>query len=763
MGGRGSRRAAPTGISSVPVGSQRIRCSVVVTVLNDAPGVTALVDALAGQTRLPDEIIIVDGGSTDGTCECLVGLRAGDVPLRRVRLEGANIAQGRNHGISLAHHDIIACTDAGSVPEPDWLEHLLRPFEDPDMSVVGGSYRIDPRTRLERVAGLLTMPGQLAPVDPTRFNPSARSIAFRVSAWRNAGGFPDWLYTAEDTLFDCKLRRNAEVFAHAERAVVRWRPRRSLAAVWRQFRNYARGESQIGRGHETASYWERRYALAACVLASSVVTWACAVAALVLLLGPVHRRAMVVARHTRRPLDYLSALFLGHWVALATTVGFRLGSRDRIRQPDVFVTRLRGYWGADSVGDVPSWRMKDPPAPRTLVVSWHWPPTNRASTNVIANLFQVAPHDAFRVLTRGMKTPGDDPLPRPELPTCEVPWPRKDDCEIRYWTWLASIVTTARMLLAAQRLHREWPIRRVLAVYPHRYGLLAGWLAARVLGVPFAAWMHDLFAETSITSSYIKRTFWSRIDRAALGSAQLVIVPTLQFAEHYARRGVRRTWVLPHCRPAGVPESEAPLANGRLRLLYAGSVYQAHEDAVVALAKAVEGLPDVKLSFLTHRNRALPDDQVRWGTRAQAFEWMRKSDVLVVALGFDTPYPLEIHGCFPSKLADYLAVGRPILAVVPPDCFVDQLVRESGCGVVATSLAPQIIVQAIDALRDPQARRRMAQAARGLSAQFDPHRLAQLLCQRLAQGASVDAAGEAHPTGSQHSAPNTQHLVGASA
>ncbi|HRI55746.1 MAG TPA: glycosyltransferase, partial [Anaerolineae bacterium] len=44
-----------------------MRVSVICTVLNEAEAVGRLLDSLAAQSRPPDEVIIVDGGSSDGT------------------------------------------------------------------------------------------------------------------------------------------------------------------------------------------------------------------------------------------------------------------------------------------------------------------------------------------------------------------------------------------------------------------------------------------------------------------------------------------------------------------------------------------------------------------------------------------------------------------------------------------------------------------------------------------------------------------------
>jgi glycosyltransferase involved in cell wall biosynthesis len=70
--------------------------SLIVTVRNDRAGLAELFGGLAEQTEMPDEIVIVDGGSPDGTLEEVRGWKD-DLPAIRVLVApGANIAVGRN-------------------------------------------------------------------------------------------------------------------------------------------------------------------------------------------------------------------------------------------------------------------------------------------------------------------------------------------------------------------------------------------------------------------------------------------------------------------------------------------------------------------------------------------------------------------------------------------------------------------------------------------------------------------------------------------
>ena len=67
---------------------------------------------------MPEEIVIADGGSEDGTLEELNSRERGLLLVRVFVAPGANIAAGRNIAVREARHDWIACTDAGRRPVP---------------------------------------------------------------------------------------------------------------------------------------------------------------------------------------------------------------------------------------------------------------------------------------------------------------------------------------------------------------------------------------------------------------------------------------------------------------------------------------------------------------------------------------------------------------------------------------------------------------------------------------------------------------------
>jgi len=228
-----------------------MRVSIVITVLNEVDSLPCLLDSLVAQTRPPDEVIGCDGGSTDGTLALLAA--ESRLPLRVIGRPGTNISQGRNAAIEVATGEVIAVTDAGVRLSPQWLEKIVAPFGEATIQVVAGFFCPDPQTLFEMAMGATVLPA-LREIDPARFLPSSRSVAFRKRAWVAVGGYPEWLDYCEDLIFDFRLRDRFGSFAFVPDALVYFRPRSGLRAFFSQYYHYARGDGK-------ADLWRRRHAI----------------------------------------------------------------------------------------------------------------------------------------------------------------------------------------------------------------------------------------------------------------------------------------------------------------------------------------------------------------------------------------------------------------------------------------------------------------------------------------------------------------------
>lgn len=112
----------------------RLRASLVVPTLNARPYLPDLFAALrAQQPRPPDEILLIDSGSTDDT----VAFALREPGVRVETITNFSHGRARNLGGRRARGDIVVFLSQDALPaHPDWLARLMEPFADPTVAAV---------------------------------------------------------------------------------------------------------------------------------------------------------------------------------------------------------------------------------------------------------------------------------------------------------------------------------------------------------------------------------------------------------------------------------------------------------------------------------------------------------------------------------------------------------------------------------------------------------------------------------------------------
>ncbi len=231
--------------------------SLITTVYNESGNILRFLNSYANQTVHADEFVIVDGGSDDGTVEIINQYKIQNPHLNiklivdkscvRAYSKGP-IAKGRNIAIKSTQYECVAVTDAGCMLDKYWLENISRPILEQGADVVAGWYKPLLHTDFQRFFYSVYMP-KVNKINPERFLPSSRSIAFRKKCWHMAGGYPEKTYTGEDTLFDLNLRKKGFQFYFASDAVVYWDCPKTLAEALLKYYSYAYGDGQNGIFH----------------------------------------------------------------------------------------------------------------------------------------------------------------------------------------------------------------------------------------------------------------------------------------------------------------------------------------------------------------------------------------------------------------------------------------------------------------------------------------------------------------------------------
>ena len=235
-------------------------CSVLVPVLNEAAAIRRAVAAMSAQKLAGGiEILLIDGGSVDGTREILAELAGADPRIRLLENPRGLIPAALNIGLAQARGRYVARMDAHSVFGPDYLARGIARLERGDCAWVSG------------------------PQLPVGENRASRAIALALSSWLGSGPSRRWASRqdgaeleldsgvfcgvwARETLlaFDgwdegWRCNEDSEMagrfHARGKRLiclpamVARYSPRPSLPALFRQYRQYGEFRTRTAVRH----------------------------------------------------------------------------------------------------------------------------------------------------------------------------------------------------------------------------------------------------------------------------------------------------------------------------------------------------------------------------------------------------------------------------------------------------------------------------------------------------------------------------------
>ena len=208
--------------------------SVVVTTYNKAPYVAEAIASVLAQTRAPDQVIVVDDGSTDGTREILRRYDGLELHLR----ENGGVSAARNAGLAAATGELVAFLDGDDIWEAEYLEAQIgAALRHPSAGLVvadGIQFSADGVLRdsllLGELHALVYGQGGADEVCGRFYRPLLRGSTIgttsqamlRARAARDVGGFDEALPVAEDWDLYLRIAARHDV-AFVKRSLVRWR------------------------------------------------------------------------------------------------------------------------------------------------------------------------------------------------------------------------------------------------------------------------------------------------------------------------------------------------------------------------------------------------------------------------------------------------------------------------------------------------------------------------------------------------------------
>jgi hypothetical protein len=186
-------------------GGDAVRTSIVVCTFNRIEWLPQCLASLIIQNPLPDEIIVVDGPSVDGTRELLEEMERDGVLklIRQKQLDG--ISAARNLGLAAATGDIVCFIDDDALAQPGWLKAVLDGYVDEKVGGVGGPvHHMDGRLCMGRNAvsteGLWFDESRNEQTDGCYPVMVGCNMSFRRRPLVDAGGFdPYFMYHQDET------------------------------------------------------------------------------------------------------------------------------------------------------------------------------------------------------------------------------------------------------------------------------------------------------------------------------------------------------------------------------------------------------------------------------------------------------------------------------------------------------------------------------------------------------------------------------------
>jgi cellulose synthase/poly-beta-1,6-N-acetylglucosamine synthase-like glycosyltransferase/peptidoglycan/xylan/chitin deacetylase (PgdA/CDA1 family) len=229
--------------------------SIVVPAFNEASGIERAVRSLVSSSYPEFELIVVDDGSTDGTCELVERLGLPGVEVLRQANGGKPAAL--NRGLAAASHEIVVMVDADTVFEPETLGKLVQPLADPKVGAVSGNTKVGNRRSLlgtwQHIEYVMGFNLDRRLYDVLQCMPTVPGAigAFRRRALDEIGGISD-ATLAEDTDVTIGLGRAGWRVVYAEDACAWTEAPGSLRALWRQRYRWCYGTLQAVWKHRAA-------------------------------------------------------------------------------------------------------------------------------------------------------------------------------------------------------------------------------------------------------------------------------------------------------------------------------------------------------------------------------------------------------------------------------------------------------------------------------------------------------------------------------
>lgn len=251
-----------------------------------------------------------------------------------------------------------------------------------------------------------------------------------------------------------------------------------------------------------------------------------------------------------------------------------------------------------------------------------------------------------------------------------------------------------------ERLIRELGVKVTVACHVDMHAISVARNAAKATGTPWMPYIHNMIWENFRGTKLEKRSI--KVQKQVFEEASSMLVMCDGIRDLYRERYGLESRSIVHNHIEPVRES-LPSATPRRQCFLSGHIYNINVHSVVRVIEASEGLglpmlvtaPESHLSTAGITGRV---ERVFYPEREDYLKALEEQAILVTALdwpGESAQTEEELMTLLPTRVVEYLAAGRPVLAHCPPESFMARFLQQHRCAKVVTEPTTEAVARAM--------------------------------------------------------------------
>lgn len=229
--------------------------SVLIPARNEEGFIGQCLDSILSQGDVDLQVIVVDGGSADGTREIVRQYAGRDPRVQLLRSDGSTIPSCLNTGLLASRGRWLIRVDAHSTIPPGYVATLVEHLRTGAWGGVGGRKDgVAPSPTGRAIAAALS---SVFGVGKSVYHHGTKVQlvdhvpygAYPTALVQSLGGWDERLQANEDFELDYRIRREGHQLLFDPGVAIGWQNREKLGDLFRQYRRYGRGKARVAALH----------------------------------------------------------------------------------------------------------------------------------------------------------------------------------------------------------------------------------------------------------------------------------------------------------------------------------------------------------------------------------------------------------------------------------------------------------------------------------------------------------------------------------